>query len=530
MLEQYMRAKEDRPTPPEVYNFRLYFTVMAISMSLLVFGYDTSYIGTTLEIPSFTRDFGLDNMSSAEESATTSNLTSVFSVGAFFGSVLMFFIFEIFGRRVSLLIADCLAILGAILCTAANGNLAALYTGRVFSGFGVGGFVSVVPNYIAELSPPAVRGRMTGLFEAFYQMGSLVGFWINFGIKHHMDTERSITWRIPMAMQLIPVGIVALCFPILKESPTWLLKQGREEEAIKVFSFLRKLPVDHHYVREDVAFVKAQLEMEQALTSDGGRRSLWTYLRSAFKEAKMKGMRNRFGLVIMMTIFQAWGGAVAINYYSPTIFRSIGLENTTLWTGVYGVIKSVSAIIYFIFFIEWAGRKWPWIISCIGCAMCMYYLGAYVKIVNPESGNPESASQDAAGKAAAAAIMLYGFMWSFGANGLPLIITSEIFTPSLRSVSGPFAGMCVWVWSFTVTKVEPYMFAGMGTDGCGVYLFFASMLILSAIYAYFYIHETKGLRMDQMDLLFGAVDGHAIDYEAQAMGEKSQVQMVETVA
>lgn len=504
---------------------------MAISMSLLVFGYDTSYIGTTLEIPSFTRDFGLDGMSSSEKSATTGNLTSVFSVGAFFGSVLMFFVFELFGRRVSLLIADSFAILGAVVCTAANGNLGALYAGRVFCGLGVGGFVSVVPIYISELSPPAVRGRMTGLFEAFYQMGSLVGFWINFGIKHHIDTERSLAWRIPMAMQLIPVGIVALCFPVLKESPTWLLKQGREEEAAKTFSYLRKLPIDHHYIHEDLAFVKAQLELERALTSEGEKHSLWQYLGAAFKEARMKGMRNRFGLVIMMTIFQAWGGAVAINYYSPTIFRSIGLENTTLWTGVYGVIKSVSAIIYFIFFIEAAGRKWPWIISCIGCAVCMYYLGAYVNIVNPMGGNLESPSDKAAGKGAAAAIMLYGFMWSFGANGLPLIIASEIFTPSLRSVSGPFAGVCVWLWSFIVTKVEPYMFDNMGMSGYGVYLFFGTMLICSASYAYFFIHETKGLRTDQMDTLFGAVNNQAIDYEAQAMeNEKGgEVQMVEKV-
>ncbi|PYI21810.1 general substrate transporter [Aspergillus violaceofuscus CBS 115571] len=525
MLERFLRAKEDRPTPPEVYNLRLYFTVMAISMSLLVFGYDTSFIGTTLEIPSFTHDFGLDGMSAAEKSATTGNLTSVFSVGAFFGSVLMFFIFEVFGRRVSLLIADVVAIVGAVLCTAANGHLGVLYTGRVLCGFGVGGFVSVVPIYISELSPPAVRGRMTGLFEAFYQMGSLVGFWINFGIKRHIDTSHSLAWRIPMAMQLIPVGLVALCFPVLQESPTWLLKQGRLVEATKAFAYLHQLPVDHHYILEDVAFVQAQLAVEQTLTTataTPGHVRLLTHLRGAWREGRMKGMRNRFGLVIMMTTFQAWGGAVAVNYYSPIIFRAIGLENTTLWTGVYGVIKSVSAIIYFLCFIETAGRKWPWVISCVGCACCMYYLGAYVELVNAHG-------------LVNAAIMIYGFMWSFGANGLPLIIAAEIFPPSLRSVSGPFAGVFIWLWSFTVTKVNPYMFTGMGPGGCGIYLFFGSMLFCSACFAVFFIPETKGLRIDQMDRLFGAVDGQSHDYyqEAEAVIETEkkcgEVQMLENV-
>jgi hypothetical protein len=88
---------------------------------------------------------------------------------------------------------------------------------------------------------------------------------------------------------------------------------------------------------------------------------------------------------------------------------------------------------------------------------------------------------------------------SFGANGLPWIISAEIFPSSLRSISGPFAAASVWIWTLIVTKSLPQMYTTMGW---GVYVFFATALICASIYAYFFIHDTKGLRMDQMDKLF----------------------------
>lgn len=86
------------------------------------------------------------------------------------------------------------------------------------------------------------------------------------------------------------------------------------------------------------------------------------------------------------------------------------------------------------------------------------------------------------------------------ANGLPWIISAEIFPSSLRSISGPWAAASVWIWTLVVTKCLPQMYTSMQW---GVYVFFATSLICASIYAFFFIHDTKGLRMDQMDMLFG---------------------------
>ena len=400
---------------------------------------------------------------------------------------------------------------------------------------GVGGIAAVSPIYIAEISPPAIRGRLTGFFESFYQTGAVIGFWINYGIVHNMDSSKSIAWRVPMAVQLIPAGLLALMIPVLKESPTWLLKRGREAEALKSYSFFRNLPEDHPYIAQDVQYVRNEIAKERAALLHGQKHaSFLTTIKAAAREGSMPGMRNRFLLVFLMFMWQAWSGAAAINYYSPTIFTSIGLSDVTLWTGIYGIIKAGGSIIFFTWFIDMFGRKLPWIISSLVCAFCQYYLAVYIALGKPTVGEPMSESTVAGGKAATAMIMIFGAAWSFGANGLPWIISSEIFPASMRSISGPWAAASVWIWTLIATKSLPSMYTSMEW---GVYVFFATCLICASIYAFFFIHDTKGLRMDQMDELFGfekreefivQADGKDADYESEHH-EKAPAQRTEAV-
>ncbi|KAI4708769.1 hypothetical protein J4E89_006828 [Alternaria sp. Ai002NY15] len=528
----FARAPEDRPTPPEVYNWRVYMAALVISMGVLAYGYDSAFIGTTIAQESFQRDFGIN---ASNKNEITSNITSIYSAGGLVGALLMYPFLELLGRRATVIISDAIFIVGAIMCTVPKNQLSLVLAGRFFTGMGVGGIAAVSPIYIAEISPPAIRGRLTGFFESFYQTGAVIGFWINYGIVHNMDRSKSIAWRVPMAVQLIPAGLLALMIPVLKESPTWLLKRGREAEALKSWSYFRNLPEDHPYIAQDVQYVRNEIAKERAALLHGeAHASFLTTIKAAAREGAMPGMRNRFLLVFLMFMWQAWSGAAAINYYSPTIFTSIGLSDVTLWTGIYGIIKAGGSIIFFTWFIDMFGRKWPWIISSLICAFCQYYLAVYIALGKPTVGEPMSESTVAGGKAATAMIMIFGAAWSFGANGLPWIISSEIFPASMRSISGPWAAASVWIWTLVVTKALPQMYTSMEW---GVYVFFATALICASIYAFFFIHDTKGLRMDQMDQLFGfekreefimQADGKNADYESEHH-EKAPVQRTEAV-
>lgn len=218
---------------------------------------------------------------------------------------------ELLGRRMTVIISDTIFIVGAILCTVPTHQLGLIYAGRFFTGFGVGGIAAVSPIYIAEISPPAIRGRLTGFFESFYQTGTIIGFWINYGIVHNMDRSKSMAWRIPMAVQLIPAGLLAIMIPLLKESPTWLLKRGREDEARQIYSYFRNLPENHEYIQQEIQFVKNDIVQERAALVGGEKHaSFGALVKAAAKEGSMKGMRNRFALVFIMFVFQAWSGGM----------------------------------------------------------------------------------------------------------------------------------------------------------------------------------------------------------------------------
>lgn len=118
-----------------------------------------------------------------------------------------------------------------------------------------------------------------------------------------------------MAVQLIPAGLLALMIPVLKESPTWLLKRGRDAEALKSYSFFRNLPENHPYIAQDVQFVRNEIAKERAaLVHDEKHATFANTIKAAAKEARLPGMRNRFLLVFIMFMWQAWSGAAASTY------------------------------------------------------------------------------------------------------------------------------------------------------------------------------------------------------------------------
>lgn len=162
----------------------------------------------------------------------------------------------------------------------------------------------------------------------------------------------------------------------------------------------------------------------------------------------------------------------------------------------------MASLIFYIGFVDKIGRRRPVILSSLVCACCLWYVGAYVKIGNPAavvaSGRTLSASTSRGGKAATAMIMIYAVFWSFGLNGIPWIVSAEIFPGALRNFSGTWAALVQWATQFPISKCLPYMF---NSFGYGVWFFFAGFLVVATVWSYFLLPETKGLTIDQMDMI-----------------------------
>lgn len=106
----------------------------------------------------------------------------------------------------------------------------------------------IVPVYISECAPPAIRGRLIGLFECCLQLAQVVGFWVNYGVNAHVSLTSSVQWYIPFSLQLVPGTLLIIFMFFQIESPRWLIKAGRTEEALDGLSRVRRLPRDHEYI------------------------------------------------------------------------------------------------------------------------------------------------------------------------------------------------------------------------------------------------------------------------------------------
>lgn len=181
--------------------------------------------------------------------------------------------------------------------------------------------VRVERNVCGIVLTPYFTGRVPGRVNASSQIvirmtcadsppSSLVGFWVNYGINQNMEVGSTVTFRIPIALQFIPGGLLALGTLILRESPALLYRRGKKERAIKNLCYLRQLPAEHQYMLEEVGMIEARLAEETKLS--GGRSGWLALLRGAGTELKNRSIRYRLYVTIGMFLFQNWSGSICI--------------------------------------------------------------------------------------------------------------------------------------------------------------------------------------------------------------------------
>ncbi|KAJ5709540.1 hypothetical protein N7493_009831 [Penicillium malachiteum] len=485
---------EDRPTPKAVYNWRVWLLAAVASCTSCMIGYDSAFIGTTIDLPSFKSEFGFYSMTSSHLSMISENIVSIYQAGSFFGAIFAYPIGFYWGRRIGLLMAGLVFVLGAGMMLGANGDrgLGLIYAGRVLAGLGVGMGSNMAPIYISELAPPAIRGRLVGTYELGWQIGGLVGFWICYGVEETLPSSTK-QWMIPFAVQLIPGGLFLIGLLFIRESPRWLLSRGRREEGIKNLCWMRQLQEHDIYILEEVRMIDQALEEQ----FNGGGSGFWTPFKIA---ASDKRIMYRLFLGSMLFFWQNGSGINAINYYSPTVFEQLGVTgtNTSLFTtGIFGVVKTVGTCIWILFLIEWVGRRRLLMIGAVGSSISLWIVGGYIQAVDP--AKTADGKMTSGGVAAIFFFYLSTAFYTPTWNGTPWVINAEMFETNVRALAQTSAACSNWLWTFLISRFTDQMFAAMGA---GVWFFFASLMLCSVFFVFFLIPETKSIPLERMDHLF----------------------------
>lgn len=232
------------------------------------FSYDTGTIGGILAMQYWRNLFstgyinpkdGLPDVSASQQS----EIVSILSAGTFFGALLSAPLADSLGRRWAMIFNTGVFTIGVILQTAATA-IPMFVAGRFFAGLGVGLLSATIPLYQSETAPKWIRGTIVGCYQWAITMGLLLAAVVNNSSKDRQDTG---SYRIPVAVQFAWAIILVVGMLLLPETPRYLIKSGRHEDAARSLSRLRRLDPNHPALLEELAEIEANHNYEMKIGS-----------------------------------------------------------------------------------------------------------------------------------------------------------------------------------------------------------------------------------------------------------------------
>ncbi|KAL4940192.1 hypothetical protein BDV06DRAFT_197187 [Aspergillus oleicola] len=463
---------------------RAVYLVSICCVGSFLFAYDTGIIGGILTLDSFMESF---RYSESERSDINSNSNSLLQAGAFFSCFFAWPFTKKFGRRWSIALASLIFTIGGIIQVAPTHSIGAFYTARVISGIGVGMATVMVPMYSAEMSPKEIRGQLGSLFQFFFTLGVMTSYWIDYAVEKHVEpSDRQ--WQIPIGLQLVPAGILGVGMLFLKESVRWLASKGRHEEALQSLIWVRG-GEETEEVRAEWAEILDGISAEIAATEG-----------VTWKELNISANRYRLFIAITIQICAQCTGNTSLAYYAPQIFGAVGTsENDTLLiTGFFGVVKVVACGIFVLFLVERIGRKWSLAIGAFFMGALMLIVAILAKVFTPD---PDATGISSPTAASIAMIYLEAATYNMSWGPVPWLYMSEIFPTRIREIGIAVGTATQWLFNFVFSQATPHAVDNMGWR---TFLMFCIFNWAIVVYVFFFIKETTGKSLEEMEDVFNS--------------------------
>jgi sugar porter (SP) family MFS transporter len=463
----------------------------------ILFGYDTGTIsgvkvmGDWLCTFGHRRGPGFGNcyITTSEESL----VVSILSLGTFFGALLAAPLADGIGRKVGIMVSCIVFSIGVAMQTAAT-STPLFVVGRVAAGLGVGLVSCMVPMYQSECSPKWIRGAVVSCYQWAVTIGLLLASIVNNSMQNRQNHSG---WRIAIGLQFIWAAILAGGMALMPESPRYLIRKGRDEDAAHALGRLLSIEPNHSLISFELNDIRANLRQEME-RSAGGYRELFV-------------KQNQVLFRVLTGIFlQAWQQLTGINfifYYGTTFFQRSGISDPFLISVATNVVN-VGMTIPGIWAVERVGRRRLLLIGAAGMLVCEYLIAII--------GVTISTSNTAGQKVLIAFVCIYIAFFASTWGPIAWVVTGEIFPLNIRAKAMSLSTASNWLWNFAIGYATPYLVnSGAGYADLGVKVFFiwGTTCVGCLIFTYFCIPETKGLSLEQIDILYANTTPiHSVSY------------------
>lgn len=430
----------------------VFLLAAAASLGGLLFGFDIAII--TGAGPFLTRHFKLDDLS----------LGWAFSsllFGCILGSFLAGRYTDRLGRRRMMIWVALLFALTSV-GTAMAPTFTMFILARFMGGIAVGAVSVLSPIYVSEVSPARIRGRLGALYQMSIVSGVLVSYAVNFMLRNTGENN----WRWMFLTGVFPSLAFFLMLVFAPETPRYLVRIGRNEEAMRI---LERIGGEH----------SARLEMPEIKASLSTGKQDWRAL-------MQPGIRRAVVVGFVLAILIHVSGVNTVIDYAPKILNSAGwsIDGALFSTVVIGAVNVVFTVLSFIT-IDRFGRKPLYIIGSLGMAGSLLLLIAAVV-----SGSFHGVM---------VLVLVLVYIAFFGACIGPVFWTlmPEIFPNRIRGTAITVPVLTQWVANAVVVLFFPMAFSQIGK--AATFSFLAAMCLVQAIFAWFFLPETKGKSLEEIE-------------------------------
>ncbi|KAL1858065.1 hypothetical protein VTK73DRAFT_7970 [Phialemonium thermophilum] len=460
---------------------RLYPTAIGwsafVSLGVIMLAFDPQLLGNLYATDQFQRDFGYLFEGQYIISAPWQTALSMGNpIGQVVGALVAGYPMDLFGRKWTFI--TCVALTGCLVFIQFFArSLAVLLVGELLGGLVLGCYVVIAPAYASEVCPMALRGHLTSYVNLCFVIGQLLGNGVTAGtnqLKSHW------AYSIPFALQWFWVAIIIPGALFIPESPWWLVRKRKMDEAERA---LRKLASSKVNVAATLAVITETDRLEQELEMGS---TYW----DCFKGVNLRRTEISVGVYCI----QVLSGIYLINY-GTYFFTLAGLPGQKafdmgvafLAVGFVGTIVSWFLLVRF-------GRRRIYNTGLFALVVLMFIIG----ILDCVPGRPSKVIW-----AESSLMLVWNFAYDLSVGPICFVIISETSATRVRSKSIAVATAAQAVLGIVMTVAIPYMINPDQANMQGkLGFFFGGLAAICLVWSYYRVPETMGRTYEELDIMF----------------------------